>query len=165
MSTAARSAPLPDADLMPLDRVRNHLASLWLFAGVLVIGIVAVQSLLGKYGDQTQNAWEWLLPTIMPTLGMILSVLGYSALDPTASRFTVRMSFYRIALWLSVFYQLLVLLTILIQPVAGADPLQLMHTSNLWLGPIQGVVASALGVLFVSSKPKEGGAGPSEKTG
>jgi hypothetical protein len=52
-------------------------------------------------------------------------------------------------------YEALVLLTLLIPPVAGTDPIALMHTSNLWLGPFQGVVASALGVLFVSTKPKE----------
>jgi hypothetical protein len=153
-SAAAQPAPLPAADLVPLERVRNHLAGLWFVGAVLIVGIVVLQSLLGKYGDRTENVWEWLLPTIMPTIGMIISVLGYSALDATASRFTVKRSFYRIAVYLSVFYQFLVLLTILIQPLVGTDPLELMHTSNLWLGPIQGVVASALGVLFVSSKPK-----------
>jgi hypothetical protein len=156
-SAAAQPVPLPEADLMPLDRVRNHLARLWFLGVVLIVGIVVVQSLLGKYGDRTENAWEWLLPTIMPTIGMIVSVLGYSAFDATASRFTVRKNFYHIAVWLSVFYQFLVLLTILIQPLVGTDPVALMHTSNLWLGPIQGIVASALGVLFVSSKPKPPG--------
>lgn len=159
-SAAAQPVRLPDVDLVPLDGVRNRLAGLWFSGAVVIVGIVVVQSLLGKYGERTQNAWEWLLPTIMPILGMIVSVLGYSALDATASRFAVRKSFYRIAICLSIFYQLLVLLTILIQPLVGTDPLELMHTSSLWLGPIQGVVASALGVLFVSSKPKESGGNP-----
>jgi hypothetical protein len=29
--------------------------------------------------------------------------------------------------------------------------------SNLWLGPLQGLVASALGVVFLSKKQKEPG--------
>jgi len=162
MPSAAQPVRSPEPDLVPLDGVRNRLAGLWFLGAVLIVGIVVLQSLLGKYGDRTENAWEWLLPTIMPTIGMIVSVLGYSALDPTASRFTVKKSFYRIAVYLSVFYQFLVLLTILVQPVVGTDPIELMHTSNLWLGPIQGVVASALGVLFVSSKPKAAADQPAE---
>lgn len=161
-SAAAQPVRLPEPDLVSLDGVRNRLAGLWFLGAVLIVGIVVLQSLLGKYGDRTENAWEWLLPTIMPTIGMIVSVLGYSALDATSSRFAVRKSFYRIAIYLSVFYQFLVLLTILIQPVVGTDPIELMHTSNLWLGPIQGVVASALGVLFVSSKPKATADQPAE---
>src|SRR3954447_9850431 len=41
------------------------------------------------------------------------------------------------------------MLTILIQPFASKTPAEavgLMRTSNLWLGPLQGLVASALGV-------------------
>lgn len=34
---------------------------------------------------------------------------------------------------------------------------ELMHTSNLWLGPLQGLVASALGVLLVTKQPKDAG--------
>ena len=29
-----------------------------------------------------------------------------------------------------------------------------LHMSNLWLGPLQGIVASALGVVFLSKKDK-----------
>ena len=68
----------------------------------------------------------------------------------------MRTSFYRLALALSIFYLALVLLTILIQPLTGTDTLDLMKRSNLWLGPIQGLVGSALGVLFASKKAKDG---------
>ena len=146
---------VPDRDLMILDAVRNRLSGVWFTGAAMILGLMVVQSLLGKYGDRTQDAWGWALPTLMPIVGMIVSVLGYSALDARVSRFQVRKSFFHIALWLSVIYLGLVLLTLLIQPVVGTDPIALMHTSNLWLGPFQGLVASALGVLFVSTKPKE----------
>ncbi|BDC49827.1 hypothetical protein F183_A21430 [Bryobacterales bacterium F-183] len=107
---------------------------------------------MGKFGDQVQEAWGWLLPTIMPTLGMILAVLSYTAMTPAALRAVVRRSFYRVAQCLSIFYLLLVALTLLIQPFTGNGPLELMRMSNLWLGPIQGLVGTALGILFVSKK-------------
>ncbi len=138
--------------ITPLDTVRTRLAGIWLGGCACILTIVVLQSLLGKFGDHVQDAWGWLLPTIMPTLGMIVAGLTVTALDPVRSESVVRTSYYRLALWLSVFYLLLVSLTILIQPFTGADPVTLMHSSNLWLGPSQGLVGSALGVLFASKQ-------------
>jgi hypothetical protein len=147
--------PIPSGDLIQLDAVRARLAKMWIGGASVIFITVVLQSLLGRFGDQTQEAWGWLLPTIMPTLGMIITVLGYTALDPLLSQSVVRKSFFQIAFWLSGFYMSLILLTILIQPLAGASAIQLMHLSNLWLGPFQGLVASALGILFVSKQPKK----------
>ncbi len=149
---SARTKKIPTADLLPLDTVRTLLGVVWLGGGSIIFVIVVLQSLLGRYGEKTQEAWGWLLPTIMPTLGMIVVVLGYTALDPLLSSSVVRKSFFRVALWLSVLYLLLILLTILIQPWGGTEGVEGMRMSNLWLGPFQGIVASALGVLFVSKQ-------------
>ena len=87
---------------------------------------------------------------------MIVAVLGYTALDSSLGDAVVRKSFLLLALWLSTFYLVLVFLTIAIQPFTATNPLDLMKMSNLWLGPLQGVVASALGVLFVTKRPTRG---------
>lgn len=157
LTQAARLKKLPAKDLVALDRVRGRMAAVWLTGASLVLLIVVMQSLLGKYGDRTQEAWGWLLPNLMPTLSMIVTVLGYSALDPEYSAGVVRKSFLRTALYLSVLYLALVLLTVLIHPFAGVPPVDLMNQSSLWLGPFQALTASAVGVLFVSkqSKPEE----------
>lgn len=144
-----------DHSIISLDRVRNRLAKVWLLGGMSLFLIVVVQSLLGKYGDKVQEVWGWLLPTVMPTLGMMITVLGYTAMDRSISASIVRKSFAWVAVLLSSIYLFLVLLTVLIQPVIGANAesaVGLMRLSNLWLGPFQGLVASALGVLFVSKR-------------
>lgn len=159
---ATHALELPAAKLVPLDIVRTRLAVFWLGGAAIIFALVVLQSLLGKYEDKTQEAWGWLLPTIMPSLGMIITVLGYTALEPVQLKAVVRGTFFQVALWLSVFYLLMVVLTILIQPFASStatEAIALMQTSNLWLGPFQGLVASALGVLFVS-KQKKGVAAP-----
>ena len=139
-------------EFVSLDKVRVTLAKLW-FAGALSIALILiVQSLLGKYETDVQEVWGWVLPTLMPSLGMILAVLSYTALDQTLRAAAVRRSFYEISRWLSLVYLLIVLLTILIQPFASNRPVELMRMSNLWLGPLQGLIGSALGVLFVSKK-------------
>jgi hypothetical protein len=147
--------PLASDQLLPLDVARKSLATVWLGASSVILTIVALQSLIGKFGDRTQDAWGWLLPTLMPSLSMIITVLGYTALDSSYSKSVVRKTFFRIALFSSMLYLLLVLLTILIEPLTGKDPIELMHMSNLWLGPLQGLVASAHGVLFVSKPAKK----------
>ncbi len=161
-ANAARTKKLPAALLIPLDTVRTRLAILWgIFASVIFV-VLVLQSLMDRYKDKTQEVWGWLLPTIMPTLTLIITVLSYTALDPLASRAVVRKTFYRLAAGMSAFYLLLVLLTILMQPFTGADAelaAQQMRTSNLWLGPLQGLVAAALGVLFVSKRPEPGAEG------
>jgi hypothetical protein len=147
---------LSKTESIPLDAAQLRLATIWLTGSAIVVLLVVVQSLMNHFEGKSQDAWEWLLPTISPTLGMIVASLGYTALDPLRSETVVRKSFYRISMGTSVFYISLVLLTILVAPFTGTPPINLMHASNLWLGPIQGLVASALSVLFVSKQKKEG---------
>jgi hypothetical protein len=156
MSAPLNKVPLEPADLLDLDKARNRLAGLWIFGVGLFIVILVFQSLLNRYDDKVQDVWGWALPTILPTLAMIITVLGYTALVPSTSGEVVRRSFFWIAYGLSAFYLFLVLVVVLVQPFQspGSDPVNAMHLSNLWLGPIQGLVASALGVLFVSKRKR-----------
>jgi len=143
--------------LVPLDEVRMKLARVWLLGSGLIFFIIVIQSLRDAYGDLTQEAWGWFLPTLLPSLGLIVTVLTYTALDPLMTGSVVHKDFVQLAVWLSAAYLFTVLLTILMQPFAGTkatDAIALMRTSNLWLGPFQGLVASALGVLFVSKEKK-----------
>jgi hypothetical protein len=43
---------------------------------------------------------------------------------------------------------MMVTLTIILQPFAALDPLTLVKQSNLWLGPLQGLVSAALVAFF-----------------
>jgi hypothetical protein len=139
-------------EFIPLETVRVRLGRLWLIGALAITTIMVVQSLLGRYEKDVQEAWGWLLPTIMPTLGMIVAVLSYTALDRTLLNTSVRRSIYQITWWLSLVYMFFILLTILVQPFTSRQPVELMRMSNMWLGPMQGLVGSALGVLFVSKK-------------
>ena len=150
---AGASRPVAE-ELIPIDQVRVQLGRLWLIGSLAITTILVIQSLLGKYEDAAQEAWGWLLPTIMPTLGMIVAVLSYTALDRSLLDTLVRRSFYVITWWLSLVYLFFILLTILIHPFTNRQPVELMRMSNLWLGPMQGLVGSALGVLFVSKKKR-----------
>jgi cytochrome bd-type quinol oxidase subunit 2 len=165
----ARNEDRFEGGLQSLDSVRTKFAVVWFGGACVILLLVVVQTLNGRYGDHVQEAWTWLMLNLMPTIGTILAGLGYTALDPHRSHAVVRTSFYLLSFWMSCFYLALVLLTILIAPtrpegVTGRGAVELMHTANLWLGPLQGLVATALGVLFASTQKRQTGK-PGSKTG
>jgi len=73
--------------------------------------------------------------------------------------FTVRKTFFWIAFGLSIFYFIILVAVVAAAPFsaasrAGTHPIDVMHRSNFFLGPLQGLTAAALGALFFS-KSKE----------
>ncbi|HVR10221.1 MAG TPA: hypothetical protein VMW75_19395, partial [Thermoanaerobaculia bacterium] len=116
-------------------------------AGGIVL-VLIVQSVAGKYAGQAQEVWGWALPTFLPTLALMVAVLGAGALEPVADTTQVRGDFYVLALWLSRVYVALIVGIILVEPLSPLEPLALYKLSGLWLAPFQGLVTSAIGVLF-----------------
>lgn len=154
--------------LVSLETVRWRLATVWFCGSGAIFLLLALQSLSGLYQDRLQGVWGWALPNFLPTLSLMLGVFAASALqnDAEDDRLGVRIGFYRLSFALSLFYLLMLLLTILIQPFVGAwrnepSAAQSLETANLWLGPLQGLVVAALGVLFFI-KQKEQLADPTE---
>lgn len=137
---------------MTLTRSKWLFAGVWLGGAGLVFLILVGQSLVGRYGSQSQEAWAWYLPTVMPTLSLIIGVLVSDFRNANADTQPLPVSAKGL-LWLgvalSVFYLLLVAVTILAQPfLQDVSPIELMHRSNLWLGPLQGITAGVLAAFF-----------------
>jgi len=98
-----------------------------------------------------------LLPTIMPTLSLMIGVFVAEALSQVAAQKSrINLFLYRLTFWISALYLIVVALTILLPPLAPPphDPLKVMETSNVFLGRLQGLAASALGAFFY--KPDKG---------
>jgi hypothetical protein len=134
---------------LPMARCKQWLGGLWFSTAAILFLLVILQTIFGKYGANAKDAWGWLLSQIMPTLSLIIGVLVIDALDkgPTtngADRFLFRLTF-----GLSVFYLLMVLLPIIIQPFTELGPLELLTQSTLWLAPLQGLVSASLAAFFV----------------
>jgi hypothetical protein len=148
VSTPASQTPA----MVPLSVARNRLAILWLGAAAAFFLLLIVQSVMGHFENRSQEVWSWALPTVMPTLTLVLTVLGADALKSEESDQVVKKSFLRLASLVSGFYLLLVISTLLIEPFTSIRVLDLLKLSNLWLGPLQGLVTSALGLLFFSKR-------------
>jgi len=130
---------------------QRRLAVLWFFGGGISALILIIQSITGYYGDKVSDAWSWLLPYVLPILTLIVSAVFADATKKT-SNITVNLFAYRSSLWLSVFYLLCLDVSLLAGNLTPYGPLQLMKTSVLWLGPLQGLLGIALGVFFVKRK-------------
>ena len=132
---------------------KKRLAIVWCLGGGLLFLLLLSQTIFGHYGDKVKDAWAWLLPTIVPSLSMIVSgvvisgPIGKELETKTVDRFAFRLSFV-----LSLFYLISVSLTIFLSPFSQIPPLELMKLSNLWLAPFQGLVSAALAAFFVSTK-------------
>lgn len=131
---------------------KKRLAYLWISVGLVLFVLLVLQSTLGKFGTRVEEAWAWLLPTIMPTLSLIIGVLVLDV-SPTRHRDKqIDRFLFRLAFNLSAIYLALVMLVPLIQPFTNFSPFELMRRSNFWLGPLQGLVAAVLGAFFVKGE-------------
>jgi hypothetical protein len=139
------------AERVAVAKCQQRLATLWLIAAGAIVLLVVAQSIGGIYGGRVGEAWSWLLPLVSPLLLLIVGAVVAEAKRPQSTA-TVDRFAYRMSLGLSAFYLVLVPATILLQPFSGRTPLEMLDLSNLWLGPLQGFVAMALGVFFQSKE-------------
>ena len=134
---------------MTIDKAKWTLARIWLGGAGLIFLILVAQSLRGYYGSHAEDAWGWYLPTVMPTLSLIVGVLVADFTSRRDVQIEPTLPVFRLGVGLSLFYLALVLLTILMQPfVPNVPPLDLMARSNLWLAPVQGLTVAVLGAFF-----------------
>src|SRR5438309_1773156 len=102
---------------------KQWLAAIWFFGAAIVSVIVVVQCALGRYGDKANEAIGWLLPTILPTLSLIIAVFAAEALVGGKKRPRVESFMFWLTLGVSVFYLGLVSATLFLSPFAPIAPL------------------------------------------
>lgn len=148
---------------MQMTAARKGLTKVWFTGGLFFLLLMIIKSLLNNYGSDTDKAWSWALPTIMPTLLLIVGVLVGQQMSAKPTEVTVDPFLYKLTFWLSVFYLTVVILTILLTPFAARTQIEVMQLSNFYLGPLQGLVGAAFGAFFVARKDEAPG-NPSPKS-
>ncbi|UAK24522.1 hypothetical protein [Sphingomonas nostoxanthinifaciens] len=134
-----------------MQSYRLRLMLAWVVGGGLVLTVMILQTSLGHYGDDAEAAWQWLIPNLVPSLTLVLGVSAFTKPEPVDMPSGMKPLFL-VCMAMSIFYLLVLALPILIQPMVGTAPLPLLHQSNLWLGPLQGLASSLLGVFFAREK-------------
>lgn len=141
---------------IPVAKCRVWLTILWSSTVIFLLALLILQTIGGHYvdheSDNTREVFGWFFPLVLPTLSLILSVTVLDKSRAIARLKMVNPFSFGICFCLSVFYLVLVALPILCQPFSALNPLQLMQQSNIWLGPLQGLVAASLGFFFVKKE-------------
>ena len=135
-----------------MDKEKKRLALIWFVGAGLLFCLVLIQSVRNVYGTQTEKAWAWLLPSVMPTLSLIVGVLVSDVAQQGRVDIQVDPFVPMLAAISSCVYLVIVSATILLQPLSQSTPLTLMNMSHLWLAPLQGLVSGLMGALFVKQK-------------
>lgn len=134
---------------MTYTRQRNALSVLWfLLCGAMFLLLFLYDIRNTPYGEQTKEVWSWLLPNIVPTLTLMISVFVMEAQGQAAEAATPGVLLFRLAFALSLFY-LATLLVLVVYGNFADDPLRKLQASGVYLGPFQGLVTAALGAFFI----------------
>ena len=132
---------------------RNTLAAVW-FGGAS-LSFIALY-LITTFGDSTRVSilWEWYLPAVTPNLSLIVGVMFNDIKFKSAKSERVDGFSYRVALWLSVVYLLMLLATPLLSPFSDAPLDTYLKNSRFALSLIQALATTALGAFYVRQRDK-----------
>ncbi|GLB49824.1 hypothetical protein [Neptunitalea lumnitzerae] len=132
--------------MINFTKARKKIALLWFSVAAIIFILMLARTITGKFDDHINEAWGWFTQNLSPTLLLIISSFFTDGKDHltevTIDKFRFRLSFY-----LSLFY-LLVLLTVL--GVKNINVIEWLQSSNIYLGILQGIVASSIGMFFIN---------------
>lgn len=145
---------------------QRKLAVVWFLGAAIVFVIVVGQTTIGdKFvtltvppDDRALDVWKWFLPSVTPTLGLVMGVLANNEVHEEARRSAQARSvspfFFSTSLYLSMFYLALVAFVVVVTPYQAdvEARLRFLTKSHLFLAPVQALLSVALGVFFISTK-------------
>lgn len=132
-------------------RATRILLMQWLASGALVSAVVTVQSVLGKYGDDSGLAWTWLASILIPPLSILVtaalteSSIGWH--DARADLFKFRLAFA-----LGAVCVIVMLLVIFAEPFLSVSYFELFEKTGLALALWQGFAVAAIGAVIFEGR-------------
>lgn len=139
---------------LPLAAALKRLAVLWFVGAGLVFVLVFALGLTAESKEDMSRLWSWFLPSVMPTVSLIIGVqVSYARAGPAPSG-SAPSFMYGLAFWLSVTYLALVSFTLLLKPFNVMPWFEYLDASSLWLAPLQMLATGALGAFYVGPEGK-----------
>lgn len=139
--------------LKSITASRKTLALVW-FAGAGVSFLALYLITTFGESERVESLWDWYLPAVTPNLSLIVGVMFNDIKYKSAQREQVDVFIYRVALWLSVVYLLILFATPLLWPFSEASLENDMKHSRFFLSLLQALATTALGAFYVSQKGK-----------
>lgn len=129
---------------VPMLAARKRLARLWFGMGAALLLLVIAAS-VHRDVDTVKSLWSWFLPAVVPTLSLIIGVVVTEQLGRGIERRETDSFILGLATWLSLGYLALVASSLIFDLIDWLS----LESSQLFLAPLQGLVATALSAFFV----------------
>jgi hypothetical protein len=128
---------------------RKRITIMWFLLGGLAFALMILYSFGGSLDNKVVQAWGWFLAATTPTMSIIAANIAVDATDPNSTGDMVDAFYYRLSMGVSVVYLVTILLTLVCWRMTGyQSPFEVMALSSIWIGPMQGIVASILSIFF-----------------
>ena len=144
--------------LVSVKSARRTLTALWFIYSAIALMLLII-NVIGRFeSDEINKAFSWYLPSVVPTLSLIIGVLIQNTRQKSIDKLVDRL-LYVLAYSLTHFYFMLVFVTLfseiladILNPLNPNPPslIDNMSKSHFYLGPCQGLVVACMGAFFVS---------------
>ncbi len=129
---------------LSMANARRRLALLW-FIGAALVFVLVIAASIHRDDRVVISLWSWFLPSIVPTLSLIVGVLVSELGNDRSDGRRADAFLLMLSTWLSIAYLLLVALSLLFHLIEWIT----LASSQLYLAPVQGLTATALSAFFV----------------
>jgi hypothetical protein len=137
------------AKQIPLKTAQRRLALAWIIGAGATLVVALIRSIQDYY-KEIDILWNWLLPTVVPTLTLVVGTIT----ELRQSRRTVDRFVYSFAMGASVVYLTIVfaLLVFVATPSVGVTPSYLQSRTGAVLAIFQGIASISIGRFFVKTE-------------
>lgn len=133
-----------------LLKCQRNLLLTWLCGSVPAVLIMSIRTIVGNFSGYEQEIWGWFVPMFLPTLTLMLGAYSAIALKESTHQITIDKVFFNISTGVSSIYLLILNIVVIIQPFLNAPVLETTQRASLFLGLLQGLTTTCIGVFFVS---------------
>jgi Effector-associated domain 11 len=132
--------------LILLADTRKRLLWIWLGFTAVVILLIFIQTLTGKFEGMERKAWLWAFTHLLPALILLFVAV---LLNKNQSKVLLK-SIFNAVMWGTVVYLVFVLITLFAMPFATINWSidGYLNKSYLWLLPFQMILLAAFWVLY-----------------
>lgn len=130
---------------------QKKISILWLInAGILTL-IFILFTVFDRFEEQPMKGWEWYSQNIIPIVSLMLGTF-YININKRQSSKKINIFYFRLSYGISIFYLLVLYLTIFLAPLAfmyaNISMVDLLSKSKIYLIIIQGLLTYSLGLFF-----------------
>ncbi len=131
-----------------LGGAKRSLAIIWFVGFGIPFLILLLRTIRTDQRSQTDEMWNWFLPSVLPTLSLIIGVLVADLRKQPDLKKAADGSMFGFAFAMSLLYLAAVLITLVMSPLQPGAATDLLKRSHVYLGPTQGLTAGCLAAFF-----------------